>query len=76
PFPLGVRLAHRFDRSLVSWAWAVNGAASVAAPALAMILAINWGFSLTFILGGVAYVVAAVGLLGFRETSLHFSPIS
>jgi hypothetical protein len=58
PFPLGVRLLHGRAGALVPWAWAVNGAASVAAPALAMILAIVSGFSTALLVGAACYAAA------------------
>lgn len=60
PFPFGLSLLHRIDGSLVPWAWAVNGAASVAAPVLAMMLAISSGFSTAFLAGTLAYVGAGL----------------
>lgn len=69
PFPLGLRKAHDLDRGLVSWAWAVNGAASVAAPAFAMIVAILWGFSAAFLLAGLVYIAAAAGFSGLTAAT-------
>jgi hypothetical protein len=58
PFPLGVRVLHGRAGSLVPWAWAINGAASVAAPVLAMILAIVSGFSTALLVGAGCYAAA------------------
>jgi hypothetical protein len=60
PFPMGLRHAHRTHSGLVPWGWAVNGAASVTAPVLAMMIAITRGFSMTFLLGTAAYAGAGV----------------
>jgi hypothetical protein len=60
PFPSGIRALHRTAPALVPWAWAINGAASVAAPAVAMLVAISSGFSTTLYLGAGAYVAAAL----------------
>ncbi|MGD1149049.1 MAG: hypothetical protein ABR961_13990 [Thermoanaerobaculaceae bacterium] len=62
PFPAGLAAVRRFGRDLVSWAWAVNGAASVAAPVVAMIVAISSGFSTALRAGAFSYLAAA-GLL-------------
>lgn len=59
PFPIGVTRLHGGAAPLVSWAWAVNGAASVAAPVLAMIVAIVSGFSTALFLGAACYLLAA-----------------
>jgi spermidine synthase len=58
PFPLGVRVLHGRVGVLVPWAWAINGVASVAAPVLAMILAIVWGFSTALLVGAACYAAA------------------
>lgn len=65
PFPAGLKAIGRFGRSLVPWAWAVNGAASVAAPVVAMIVAISTGFSSAFHLSAAAYVLGGALILGF-----------
>jgi hypothetical protein len=57
-FPTGVELLRRREPRLVPWAWAVNGVASVASSVLAVLLAMQIGFS------GVALVAAAIYALG------------
>jgi len=70
PFPTGLRMLHgRGATGLVPWAWAVNGAASVAAPVLATAVAILWGFSRAFYLGILCYVVAGGLLWTLRESA-------
>lgn len=54
PFPLGLARVARAAPSLVPWAWAINGCASVTGVVVASLLAMHVGFS------GV--VTAAVGL--------------
>ena len=46
------------DRSAISWAWAVNGTASVAAAFLAAILIVSVGFAWTLLSAALAYAVA------------------
>lgn len=60
PFPTGLSIVSNIDSKAVSWAWAVNGAASVTAPVLAMIFAIQWGFSFTLYCGAICYAGAAM----------------
>jgi len=69
PFPLGVRVLHGRAGRLVPWAWAVNGAASVAAPVLAMILAIVSGFSTALLVGAACYAAAGPLLILMRRTT-------
>ncbi len=46
------------DRSAISWAWAVNGTASVAAAFVAAILIVSIGFAWTLLGAAAAYAVA------------------
>jgi len=74
PFPLGIRALHAKAPGLVPWAWAINGAASVAAPVIAMILAISSGFSTALYLGVGCYFVAALLLLSRHRGCLEQFP--
>lgn len=56
--PLGLRRLADGRAELIPWAWAVNGAASVLGSVLAMVVAINSGFTVTLLLGGIVYAVA------------------
>lgn len=66
-FPTLLRLLEVREPSHVPWAWAVNGCASVVAPSLAMILAVNAGHGTVFAAAGVAYAIAAVAFIGIRQ---------
>ena len=46
------------DRSAISWAWAVNGTASVAAAFVAAILIVSVGFAWTLLGAALAYAIA------------------
>jgi len=70
PFPLAIRYlihspAHR------AFAWAVNGSASVLAAIASAQIAITWG--LTSLLGCavVAYAVAGIALMGFKDSRVQ-----
>jgi predicted membrane-bound spermidine synthase len=58
--PLGLRRLADGRAELIPWAWAVNGAASVLGSVLAMVVAINNGFTATLVLGGIVYAIALV----------------
>jgi len=58
PFPLGLQRFGMRSSALVPWAWGVNGCASVLASPLAMIIAMQWGFTLTAAAAAACYVVA------------------
>ncbi len=54
PFPKGaIRVG-----SLVDWGFAVNGAASVLGSVLAVLIAINYGFSVAVLFGALSYLLA------------------
>jgi hypothetical protein len=72
PFPLGLRVVHRTATELVPWVWGVNGAASVLGTVVAIVLAINLGFSLALCVGLAFYGCAWATLViskGFNVLS-------
>src|ERR1700722_15492462 len=75
PFPTGLRalapvsipeLLNREDNA-VEWAWAMNAAASVLGSVLAMMIAIQFGLTVTLACGLVAYVLALALLPTLRR---------
>jgi spermidine synthase len=75
PFPTGLRalatvsipeLPNREDNA-VEWAWAMNAAASVLGSVLAMMIAIQFGLTVTIACGLVAYVLALALLPTLRR---------
>ena len=64
-FPMAVRLAAERSRSSIPWLWAINGAFSVQASVLAMMLSIAAGFKLCFLAAAAAYCAAALAGLVF-----------
>jgi hypothetical protein len=65
-FPTLLRLLEATEPSHVPWAWAVNGCASVVAPSLAVLIAVNAGHGAVFGAAAAAYVVAALAAIGMR----------
>jgi len=62
-FPLGLRaLETAGQSSSLPWAWGINGCFSVMAPPLALLIAIDWGYSVVFALATLAYLLAALAL--------------
>lgn len=55
-FPLGLRRLAGWNPELIPWAWAVNGATSVLGSVLAMAVAINSGFTVVLLIGGLVYL--------------------
>lgn len=71
-FPTGIELLRRSDPSLIPWAWAVNGIASVASSVLAVILGMSIGFSGVALAAAGIYCAGTLGLLisgGDRSTA-------
>jgi SAM-dependent methyltransferase len=60
PFPLGLASTAASRPSLVPWAWAVNGCASVIATSLAALIAVHGGFSSLFACAAALYLVAGL----------------
>jgi spermidine synthase len=60
PFPLQLRALSEQRAALVPWAWAVNGFASVVGSVLAVAIAMNAGFRVTFAVAAGTYATALV----------------
>jgi hypothetical protein len=60
PFPSALRLAGEGHRRGVPLIWGVNGVFSVLGSALAMVVAMTWGFGWAMMAGAALYVVLAV----------------
>ncbi len=61
PFPAAIaRLEASGGGSLIGWAWAANGCASVLGPLLAVLLAIDLGLSTVTLAGAAIYLAAYV----------------
>jgi hypothetical protein len=56
---------------LVPWCWAANGAASVFASILVIIMGMMWGFSVVFEIGGALYLVAGMLYLKLHDAAAH-----
>jgi hypothetical protein len=59
-FPLGLQLAQRSSKTLVPWAWAVNGFASVCAPPLLTMLGMISGQRSIIAVSLICYAICAV----------------
>jgi hypothetical protein len=64
PMPAGIRLLSSRSPQMVTWAWGMNGALSVVGATLAIFIAMNWGFSATFMAASATYLVGLVALVG------------
>ena len=66
PFPLGLARLGETAPTLIPWAWAINGCASVLSPVLAVILAIHLGFTAVILLGLGFYGIAVLSFPRLR----------
>jgi len=66
-FPVGMKAASRKANAPQAWYWAINGAFSVIASVLAVVVAVFWGVTFTLETGLVMYSVALVALAMERQ---------
>jgi hypothetical protein len=59
-FPLGMKMASHRAISLTPWFWGINGATSVCASVLAIVIAMSSGISMSFWIGFCCYLVAFI----------------
>ena len=70
-FPLGMKWAAEENAALAPWLWGVNGATSVCASVLAVVIAMAWGISAASWIGVGCYVIAAVAFAVGRARNLE-----
>ena len=66
PLPLGIKIFHA-TADEIPWSWGINGATSVLGTILAVVLAMNFGFNLTLLLGVAVYLLALLTILSIRQ---------
>jgi hypothetical protein len=67
-FPIGMKWASANDADHTAWLWGVNGAASVCASVLAVIISMASGIDMAWWFGVAIYIIAAVLLTTARRT--------
>jgi hypothetical protein len=63
PFPLAMRIGSRNSASLTPWFWAINGATSVTATVIAVLISSTWGISVAWWMGVGAYSVTTIAVI-------------
>jgi hypothetical protein len=71
-FPLGMRVSCERLSALTPWFWGLNGAASVLASVLAVVLSIGFGITVTCFAGIGFYVLALLSMLAIGRQ--HAAP--
>ena len=66
-FPLGIQIVRQFHATLVPWGWGTNGAFSVFASVLSIVLALAVGFRTSMLLGVACYAVAYFLIRGLED---------
>jgi predicted membrane-bound spermidine synthase len=62
-FPLGMKVALARSSSLTPWLWGINGATSVLASILAVVIALVWGITVAFWCGVCCYGIALIAFI-------------
>jgi hypothetical protein len=65
-FPIGIKTAGESRRGITPWLWSINGATSVCASVLAVVLAMAWGIQFAWWTGVICYVIAMLAVLADR----------
>ena len=60
PFPRLIRLFKEEQKNSLPWAFVINGGASVFGANLGFVLALNYGFTFTFNVAAIFYIIAAI----------------
>jgi hypothetical protein len=63
PFSVGMRAAAAIPAAPTAFLWGINGAASVCASVLGVVIALFMGITAAFWAGGIAYFVAALSMV-------------
>jgi hypothetical protein len=72
PFAVGMRAAGGVANAPTAFLWGINGAASVCASVLAVVIALFFGISTAFWMGALMYGVAVVSMVVIsRQATAH-----
>jgi hypothetical protein len=70
PFPLGLTVLGDHLKTLIPWAWAVNGCFSVLAPILAIMIAMIAGYTVVLWLAASCYLLAFLSFISCSRSLL------
>ena len=69
-FPLGIKVVSQVDVRMVPWAWGINGMSSVVSTIVAIILAMNYGFTVVAYLAIIVYLLGTASILFTKRASI------
>jgi len=76
PFPIGMRVASARPGAPTAFLWGINGATSVCASVLGVVIALFFGISMSYWAGLLAYVIAAFSLVAvLRRPRVATEPV-
>jgi hypothetical protein len=75
-FPLAMRIGLLGRPAIAPWLWGINGAASVTASVLAVLISSTWGISAAWWTGVACYLVAAVAIGAAARAAERIRPAS
>ena len=70
PVPIAMRIGSMKRASLTPWFWAINGATSVTASVLAVLISSTWGISAAWWIGVSCYIVATVAIVASAKSDV------
>ena len=70
-FPLGMRLATLKADALAPWLWGINGATSVCASVVVVVISLSFGISTAFATGVGCYAIASAAFVRARALALR-----
>jgi hypothetical protein len=74
PFALGMRAAATVPAAPTAFLWGINGAASVCASVLGIVIALFFGISAAFWAGALAYGLALASMVAVARGNRRTSP--
>ena len=57
PFPVGLKYLNKYSEEQVPWGWGINSCMSVISPVIAIVIAVEMGFSQVLFLAAAAYIL-------------------
>lgn len=73
-FPLGMKIASNHSDYVTPWLWGINGATSVCASVIAVVIALNSGISASFWTGFSCYIIAFLTFIWASHRNVQLLP--
>ena len=73
PFPIGLKIISTGNKTLVAWAFGINGCMSVASSILVVVVAVEFGFALVMLIAALSYLTAAITNVSIEVFSRRYN---